>query len=43
VPNKDRLQMIQAVITRLAGNSAAIKGFTVPTLAALLGVSIGQD
>jgi hypothetical protein len=34
--------MIQAIITRLAGNSAALKGFTVPTLAALLGVAIGH-
>jgi hypothetical protein len=42
VPNRDRLQMIQAIITRLAGNSAAIKGFAVPTLAALLGVSISN-
>jgi hypothetical protein len=43
MPNKDRLQMIQAIITRLATNSAALKGFTVPTLAALLGVSVSHD
>jgi hypothetical protein len=40
--NSVRLQMIQAIITRLAGNSAALKGFTVPTLSALLGVAIGK-
>jgi hypothetical protein len=41
-PNSDRLQMIQAIITRLAGNSGAIKGFTVPVVTALLGVSINS-
>jgi hypothetical protein len=32
--------MIQAVITRLAGNSGALKGFAVTVVTALLGVSI---
>jgi hypothetical protein len=34
--------MIQAIITRLAANSGAIKGFTVPVVTALLGVSINS-
>src|SRR5689334_6882338 len=38
--NPERLQMIQAIITRLAGNSGALKGFTVTIVTALLGVSI---
>ena len=32
--------MIQAIITRLAGNSGALKGFAVTIVTALLGVSI---
>jgi hypothetical protein len=32
--------MIQAIITRLAGNSGALKGFAVTVVTALLGVSI---
>jgi hypothetical protein len=42
MPNKDRLQMIQAIITRLAANSGALKGFAVPVVTALLGVAISQ-
>ena len=38
--NSTRLQMIQAIITRLAGNSGALKGFSVTIVTALLGVSI---
>ena len=38
--NPTRLQMIQAIITRLAGNSGALKGFAVTVVTALLGVSI---
>jgi hypothetical protein len=38
--NSTRLQMIQAIITRLAGNSAALKGFAVTIVTALLGISI---
>ena len=38
--NPARLQMIQAVITRLAGNSGTLKGFAVTIVTALLGVSI---
>jgi hypothetical protein len=40
MPNPTRLQMIQAIITRLAGNSAALKGFAVTIVTALLGISI---
>jgi len=40
MPNASRLQMIQAIITRLAGNSGALKGFTVTIVTALLGVAI---
>jgi hypothetical protein len=43
MPNSDRLQMIQAVITRLAANSGALKGFTVPVVTALLGVGIDKN
>jgi hypothetical protein len=42
-PNVDRLQMIQGVITRLAANSGALKGFAVPVITALLGVGIGKN
>jgi hypothetical protein len=38
--NSARLGMIQAIITRLAGNSGALKGFAVTIVTALLGVSI---
>ena len=38
--NSKRLEMIQAIITRLAGNSGALKGFAVTIVTALLGVSI---
>ena len=38
--NPTRLQMIQAIITRLAGNSGALKGFAVTVVTALLGVAI---
>lgn len=41
--NTERLQMIQAIITRLAGNSGALKGFTVPVVTALLGVGIDKN
>lgn len=41
--NTDRLQMIQAIIARLAGNSGALKGFTVPVVTALLGVAIDKN
>jgi hypothetical protein len=40
--NTERLQMIQAIITRLAGNSGTLKGFTVPVVTALLGVGIDK-
>jgi hypothetical protein len=32
--------MIQGIITRLAGNSSTLKGFTVTIVTALLGISI---
>jgi hypothetical protein len=35
--------MIQGIITRLAGNSGALKGFTVPVVTALLGVGIDKN
>ena len=38
--NPARLQMIQAIIARLAGNSAALKGFAVTIATALLGIAI---
>jgi hypothetical protein len=38
--NSTRLQMIQAIINRLAGNSAALKGFAVTIVTALLGIAI---
>ena len=41
--NTDRLQMIQGIITRLAANSGALKGFTVPVVTALLGVGIDKS
>ena len=41
--NTARLQMIQAIIARLAGNSGALKGFTVPVVTALLGVGIDKN
>jgi hypothetical protein len=41
--NTDRLQMIQGIITRLAANSGALKGFTVPVVTALLGVGIDKN
>ena len=41
--NSDRLQMIQGIITRLAANSGALKGFTVPVVTALLGVGIDKN
>ena len=34
--------MIQAIITRLAGNSGALKGFAVPVVTALLGVGVDR-
>lgn len=40
MPNPTRLQMIQAIITRLAANSGALKGFAVTAVTALLDVSI---
>jgi hypothetical protein len=40
MPNSIRLQMIQAIITRLSGNSSTLKGFAVTIVTALLGVSI---
>jgi SLOG cluster3 family len=43
MPNSDRLQMIQGVITRLAGNSGALKGFAVPVVTALLGVGVDKN
>ena len=42
-PNVDRLQMIQGIITRLAANSGALKGFAVPVVTALLGVGIDKN
>jgi hypothetical protein len=42
-PNVDRLQMIQGVITRLAANSGALKGFAVPVVTALLGVAVDKN
>jgi hypothetical protein len=42
-PNVDRLQMIQGVITRLAANSGALKGFAVPVITALLGVAVDKN
>jgi hypothetical protein len=41
--NSTRLQMIQAIITRLAANSGALKGFAVTIVTALLGVSINKN
>ena len=43
MPNVDRLQMIQGVVTRLAANSGALKGFAVPVVTALLGVGIDRN
>lgn len=40
MPNPARLQMIQAIITRLAGNSGTLKGFAITLMTALIGVSI---
>jgi hypothetical protein len=37
-----RLQMIQGIITRLAGSSAAFKGWMITVTSALLGVSINN-
>ena len=40
--NQSRLEMIQGVINRLAGNSSAYKGWMVTITAALLGVAINN-
>jgi hypothetical protein len=40
--NQPRLEMIQGVINRLAGNSSAYKGWMVTITAALLGVAINN-
>jgi hypothetical protein len=40
--NQSRLEMIQAIISRLAGNSSAFKGWMVTITAALLGVAINN-
>jgi hypothetical protein len=37
MPNVDQLNMIQAVINRLAGNSFLLKGWTVTLVAGLMG------
>jgi hypothetical protein len=42
MPNSDRLAMIQGIITRLAANSGALKGFAVPVVTALLGVAVDR-
>ena len=40
--NQARLEMIQGVINRMAGNSSAYKGWMVTITAALLGVAINN-
>lgn len=40
--NQPRLEMIQGVINRMAGNSSAYKGWMVTITAALLGVAINN-
>ena len=40
--NQARLEMIQGIINRMAGNSSAYKGWMVTITAALLGVAINN-
>jgi len=40
--NQSRLEMIQGIINRMAGNSSAYKGWMVTLTAALLGVAINN-